>query len=66
MLDSAVPEAVKAVTLAVNTGCYPTPTEKAQPWKEWMKLVEPTAEGDEMVVSIQHCPDIVSNNLGGY
>lgn len=50
---------------AEQSGAYPTSKTKAQPWKRWMKLSDPTASGAELVVTMKACENAVGG-LGGY
>ena len=47
-----------------NVG-YPPSTEKSQPWKKWVKLVDENS-AQPLVVAIPKQCEYGSNGLGGY
>ena len=61
MLGDTMPTVFAGVS---NVG-YPLSTKKAQPWKQWVKLVDEKSP-QALVVAIPKQCEYGSNGLGGY
>ena len=58
-------DAMPTVFAEVSSVGYPASTEKTQPWKQWVELVDEKTE-QAFVVEIPKQCEWGSNGLGGY